>query len=90
MLIRVFIVTPKDIITKISGLTRDQLSYYVTAGYVNPSKHRRGKNEYSEFCENDLLVIEKAFHYIESYGTKPKIAFEKARVELKQPELRFE
>ena len=80
---------PKDIIEKISGLTRDQLSYYVRMGYVNPRKYTRGKNEYSEFSENDLLVIEKAFHYIENFGTKPKIAFEKAREELKQPELRF-
>lgn len=80
---------PKDIIEKISGLTREQLTYYVKMGYVNPRKYKRGKNEYSQFSENDLLVIEKAFHYIENYGTKPKIAFEKAREELKQPELRF-
>ena len=82
--------TPKDIIEKIPGLTRDQLSYYVRMRYVNPRKYPRGKNEYSEFSGNDLLVIEKAFHYIENFGTKPKIAFEKAREDLKQPELRFE
>lgn len=82
-------ITPKDIIERISGLTRDQLSYYVRMGYIKPRKHTRGKNEYCEFSENDLLVIEKAFYYIESFGTKPKTAFEKGREELKQPELRF-
>lgn len=81
--------TPKDIIEKISGLTRDQLTYYAKMGYVNPRKYTRGKNEYSEFSENDLFVIEKAFHYIEDFGTQPKIAFGKARKELKQPELKF-
>ncbi len=81
--------TPKDIIEKVSGLTREQLTYYVRMGYVNPRKYNRGKNEYSEFSGKDLLVIEKAFHYIEGFGTTPKIAFGKAREELKQLELRF-
>jgi hypothetical protein len=81
--------TPKDILQKISGLTREQLSYYVKMGYVNPRKYARGKNEYSDFSENDLLVVDKAFYYIETFGTKPKIAFKKAREELKQPELGF-
>ena len=81
--------TPKDIIEKIDGLTRDQLSYFVRMSYVNPRKYTRGKNEYCEFSKGDLLVIEKAFHYIDSFGTKPKFAFKKARKELKQPELRF-
>lgn len=79
--------TPKDIIGKVSGLTRDQLTFYAKMGYVNPRKYTRGKNEYSEFSENDLLVIEKAFSYIQNFGTKPKTAFEKARADLKQPEL---
>jgi len=81
--------TPKDIIGKIPGLTREQLTYYAKMGYVNPRKYTRGKNEYSEFSENDLLLIEKAFDYIEGFGTNPKIAFQKARAELKQLELRF-
>jgi len=81
--------TPKDIIDKVSGLTRDQLAYYVRMGYVNPQKYTRGKNEYSEFSEKDLLVIEKAFHYIGKFGTTPKIAFGKAREDLKQARLRF-
>lgn len=82
--------TPKDIIDKTPGLIREQLSYYVKMGYVAPRKHTRGKNEYSEFAQKDLLVIQKAFYYIERFGTKPKTAFEKAREELTQPELRFE
>ncbi len=81
--------TPKDIIEKVSGLTRDQLAYYVRMGYVRPTKHTRGKNEYTEYSDNDLLVIEKAYYYIKNYGTKPKIAFEKAYAELREPELRF-
>lgn len=85
-----FRMTPKDIIDKTPGLIREQLSYYVKMGYVAPRKHTRGKNEYSEFAQKDLLVIQKAFYYIERFGTKPKTAFEKAREELRQPELRFE
>lgn len=81
--------TPKDIIDKIPNLTRDQLAYYVRMGYVNPRKYTRGKNEYNEFSEKDLLVIEKAFHYIKEFGTTPKIAFGKAREDLKHPEFRF-
>jgi hypothetical protein len=80
---------PKSIIQETPGLTREQLSYYVKMGYVRPRKYTRGKNEYSEFSEKDLLVIQKAFYYIESFGTKPKIAFEKARVELRQSEFKF-
>ena len=77
--------TPKDIIEKISGLAREQLTYYVKMGYVNPRKYTQGKNEYCEFFQKNLLVIERAFYYIETYGTKPKTAFEKAREDLKQP-----
>jgi hypothetical protein len=82
--------TPKDIIDKIPGLTREQLSCYGKMGYVSPRKYKRGKNEYSEFSQKDSLVVQKAFYYIEEFGTKPKNAFEKARKELRQPELTFE
>ena len=81
--------TPKDIIEKIPGLTRDQLTYYAQMGYVTPRKYQRGKNEYSEFSENDLVVIEKAFYYIKEFGTKPKNAFERVREEPQQHEIRF-
>jgi len=82
--------TPKDIIEKTPGLTREQLSYYVKMGRVVSRKHTRGKNKYSEFSHKNLLVIQNAFYYFQEFGTKPKTAFEKAREELKQPELRFE
>ncbi|OGC07525.1 hypothetical protein A2V82_08985 [candidate division KSB1 bacterium RBG_16_48_16] len=81
--------TPKDVIEKAPGLTRDQLSYFVKMGYVKPKKYTRGKNEYTEYSENDLLVIEKALYYIQTFDTKPKSAFEKAFVELRQPERNF-
>jgi len=81
--------TPKDIIERVHGLTREQLTYYAKMGYVKPRKYSRGKNEYNEFSEKDFLVIEKAFHYINNFGTTPKIAFGRARKELKQPELKF-
>ena len=79
---------PKDIIDKVSGLTRDQLSYYVKTGYLKPKKFNRGKNAYTKYSNNDLLVIEKAYYYIAKYGTKPKTAFEKARSELKKTKLK--
>lgn len=81
--------TPKDIIEKIPGLTRDQLTYYVRMGYVKPRKYTRGKNEYTDFSETDFIVIEEAFGYIERFGTKPKFAFEKAHAGRLQSELKF-
>lgn len=71
----------------VPGLSREQLSYYVKAGYVKPKTMRRGKYDYNDYSENDLLVIQTAFHYISEFDTQPKAAFERARNKLKQPQL---
>jgi len=79
--------TPKEVLSKVKGLTREQLAYYVRMNFVVPKKKRRGKNEYTSFNENEVLLIEKAFYYIIRFGSKPKFAFEKARTELKQVDM---
>ncbi len=81
--------TPKEILDRIPGLTRDQLAYYTKSGYVRPQKIRRGKNEYSEYSDDDFVVIRSAFDYIHRFETTPKNAFSKAKDALSEPELAF-
>ena len=80
---------PNEVLERVPSLGREQLSYYAQAGYISPKKHKRGKNEYNDYSENDLLVIEKAFYYIQTFDTKTKAAFQRARKELKQPQLKL-
>lgn len=80
---------PQDILDAVPGLTRDKLSYYVRMQYVRPKKVKRGKQSYVEFSKKELLVIERAFYYINRYDSQPRAAFEKAWKENRQPSLNF-
>jgi hypothetical protein len=79
-----------DILSRVPGLTREKLSYYVRAGFVKPKKIRRGELDYNEFSEEDLITISQAFELIRQYQTRPKAAFERSRKELRQMKLSFD
>lgn len=81
------IMVPQEVIENIPGLTREKLSYYVNKGYINPEKEKRGSNYFNVFSKEDFLVIKRAFSYIKQFGSQPRIAFEKARKDLKEPNL---
>jgi len=76
--------TPQDILNAIPGLNRDKLSYYTRMGYVQPRIIKRGTLNYTEYYKKDLIVMKKAFHYISKFGSRPSVAFEKAREDLEQ------
>ena len=78
---------PQDILDAIPGLTRDKLSYYERMGYIKPKKSKRGTLHYASYSEKDLLLIERAYYYINGFGSRPSIAFEKAQGEVNQPSL---
>jgi len=82
--------TAGEILSKVPGLTREKLSYYVRVGFVKPKKIRRGELDYNEFSEEDLWTISRAFELIRLYQTRPKAAFERSQKEYQQMRLHFE
>ena len=82
--------TAGEILSKVPGLTREKLSYYVRAGFVQPKKIRRGELDFNDFSEEDFWAISHAFEMIRLYQTRPKAAFERSRKELQQMRLQFE
>lgn len=74
--------TAGEIIENIEGLSRDRLTYYVRAGYVNPKKIRRGSLYFNKFSERDLLLISRAWEYIYKHDMRTRAAFERAEREL--------
>ena len=77
--------TPNDVLKSVTGLKRDQLTYYVRMDYISPSKYKRGNNDYTEFSDKDLEIIKKAYYLIEKFGTTPKKAFSIAQEQYNQP-----
>ena len=79
--------TAGEILSRVPGLTREKLTYYVRAGLVKPNKIRRGELDYNVFAEKDLWIISHAFELIQLYQTRPKAAFERSRKESQQMKL---
>ncbi|MFQ5906943.1 MAG: hypothetical protein ACE5JA_10295 [bacterium] len=73
----------------VSGLTRDKLSYFVRAGYVSPTKVKRGTLDQNLFSERDVFLIKRAWEYMSRYETRPKAAFERAALDYPQMGLNF-
>jgi hypothetical protein len=78
-----------EIIEQVEGLTHDKLTYFVRAGYLQPNKIKRGSLNYNDFSEDDLELVKLAWEYIKSFGTKTSIAFEKAKSEVEDPQMRL-
>jgi DNA-binding transcriptional MerR regulator len=78
-----------EVIKKLEGLTHDKLTYFVRAGYLKPSKKKRGILYYNDFSENDFLILTKAWQYIRLYDMRTRSAFEKAQLDLLDPQMRL-
>lgn len=78
-----------EILERVEGLTHDKLTYFVRAGYLRPKKIKRGSLNYNDFSEKDLELVKLAWDHIQSYGTKTSIAFEKAKAEVEDPQMRL-
>jgi len=74
--------TAGEIIENVEGLSRDRLTYFVRAGYVNPKKIKRGSLYFNEFSERDLSLIGRAWKYIYMHDMRTRAAFERAEREL--------
>ena len=74
---------------KLRVLPQDKLTYFVRAGYIQPKKIKRGSLNYNEFSQDDLMLVKIAWDYIKSYGTKTSIAFEKAKAEAEDPQMKL-
>lgn len=78
-----------EIIEQVEGLTHDKLTYFVRAGYLQPNKIKRGSLNYNDFSNEDLELVKLAWDYIQAYGTKTSVAFEKAKAELDDPQMKL-
>ncbi len=82
-----YVMTAREILEQVDGLTHDKLTYFVRAGYLNPKKIERGSMRYSDFSEKDLALVKIAWDYIQTYGTKTSIAFKKAQDDLNDSQM---
>lgn len=78
-----------EILEQVEGLTHDKLTYFVRAGYLKPKKIKRGSLNYNEFSDDDLHLVKTAWDYIKAYGTKTSVAFEKAKGELDNTQMKL-
>ena len=78
-----------EILQQVDGLTNDKLTYFVRAGYLQPNKIKRGSLNYNDFSETDLELVRIAWDFIMTYGTKTSIAFQKAKAEVEDPQMRL-
>jgi len=78
-----------EIMRQVSGLTHDKLTYFVRSGYVKPRKVKRGSLYYNNFSREDLEIIKKAWVLITTFDMKTRSAFERARKEYSDPQIRL-
>lgn len=78
-----------EILEQIDGLTHDKLTYFVRAGYLEPTKIKRGSLYYNDFSGGDLSLVRLAWGYIKTFDMKTRSAFERAREDLNDPQLRL-
>jgi DNA-binding transcriptional MerR regulator len=78
-----------EIIAQVERLTHDRLTYFVRVGYVKPKKVKHGNLYYNEFSQRDLEIIKRAWEYITISDMRVRAAFEKARKEVEDPQLRL-
>lgn len=76
-----------DILQGVDGLTHDKLTYFVRAGYLNPTKIERGSLNYNDFSDKDFFLVKRACEYISTYDMKTKAAFKRAEDEYNDPQM---
>lgn len=67
------------VLKRISGLTYDKLKYFVRAGYVEPKKVKKESLYYSDFSEQDVELIRRAWTLISTHRMRARAAFARAK-----------
>ena len=67
------------VLKRVSGLTYDRLKYFVRAGYVEPKKVKKESLYYSDFSEQDVELIRRAWMLISTHDIRAKAAFARAK-----------
>lgn len=75
------------VLKQVDGLTYKKLSYFVRAGYVKPKKIKRKSLYYSDFSEEDVELIKRAWELISKHNVSIRAAFKGAREEVEDPQL---
>jgi len=78
-----------EILAQVERLTHDKLTYFVRVGYIMPKKVKHGTLYYNEFSQQDLEIIKRAWEYITISDMRVRAAFEKARKEVEDLQLRL-
>jgi len=75
------------VLKRVDGLTYDRLRYFVRAGYVRPRKIKRKSLYYSDFSEEDVELIKRAWEFISRGDVRTGAAFKRTREKAKDPQL---
>jgi hypothetical protein len=75
------------VLKRVNGLTYDRLTYFVRAGYVKPKRIKRKSLYYNDFSEENIRLIKRAWRFISQHGVRTRVAFERARKEVEDPQL---
>jgi len=78
-------ITTQELLAKID-IPRQKLYYLEQKGFITPKKKQVGEKEFREYSEKDLILVEHIWKYLKK-GFKYRVAYEKAREELLNPEL---
>jgi hypothetical protein len=75
------------VLKRVSGLTYDKLKYFVRAGYVEPKKVKKESLYYSDFSEQDVELIRRAWTLISKHDMRARAAFGRAKGQGRAPQL---
>jgi DNA-binding transcriptional MerR regulator len=78
-------ISTQELLAKID-IPRQKLYYLEQKGFITPKKKQVGEKEFREYSEKDLILVEHIWKYLKK-GFKYRVAYEKAREELLNPEL---
>ncbi len=78
-------ISTQELLAKID-IPRQKLYYLEQKGFISPKKKQVGEKEFREYSEKDLILVEHIWKYLKR-GFKYRVAYEKAREELLNPEL---
>jgi hypothetical protein len=67
------------LLKRVPGLTYDKLKYFVRAGYVEPKKVKKESLYYSDFSEEDVELIRRAWTLISKHDMSARAAFARAK-----------
>jgi DNA-binding transcriptional MerR regulator len=78
-------ISTQELLAKID-IPRQKLYYLEQKGFIKPRKKQVGEKEFREYSEKDLIMVEHIWKYLKK-GFKYRVAYEKAKEELLNPEL---